>query len=156
VSVNLTLVFEVVAFFAFIYLFKRWFWAPILGAMEDREQRIADGLAAAERGQQQLLEVREQAEQILDEARRQASEILAQANKRHTEMLEQARAEARAEGQRIVNAARSEIEQEVVRARESLRAELGNLIMEGTERVLRREVDSKAHNDLVEELVAQI
>lgn len=155
-SVNLTLLFEVIAFLAFIYLFKMWFWKPILGAIENREQTIADGLAAAERGQQQLVEVREEAEKILGEAREQASEILAQANRRHNEMLEQARADARAEGERLVHAARAEIQQEVVRAREALRAELGSLVIDGTERILGREIDSKAHSDLVEELVAQI
>lgn len=155
-SINLTLIFEVIAFLAFIYLFKRMFWKPILGAMEDRERRISDGLAAAEQGQRRLLEVREEASKILDEAREQAAEILGQAKKQHNEMLEQAREDARAEGERLVNSARAEIQHEVVQARLALRAELGNLVIDGAERILKREIDSKAHNDLIEELVANL
>ncbi|HYW04766.1 MAG TPA: F0F1 ATP synthase subunit B [Gammaproteobacteria bacterium] len=155
-NIDLTLLGEMLTFMVLVVVTMKYIWPPLTEAIRDRQARISDGLAAAERGQQQLEQAREDAEKILQEAREQASEILAQANKRHSEMLEKSREDARAEGERLVEAARAEIQQEVVRARETLRAELGNLVIDGAERVLAREIDSKAHNDLVDELVEQI
>lgn len=153
---NATLIGQIITFLVFVEFTRRFVWPHVLQAMEERRQKIADGLAAAERGQRELQEADVKAKDVLKEARQQAAGIIEQANKRGSEIVEEAKASARAEGERLVSAAKAEIDQEVARARETLRAEVATIAVEGAGRILKREIDAAAHAQLMDELTAQV
>jgi F-type H+-transporting ATPase subunit b len=155
-NLNLTLIAQAVTFAAFIWFTVKFVWPFMLRAIEARQKTIADGLAAAEQGRRTLELSTRQADEAIKEARARAAEILAQAEKRRQEMIEQARQEARGEGDREVAAAKAEIEQEVTRAREELRDRVASLAVAGAEKILRREVDTRAHADLLESIKRQL
>ena len=149
-NINLTLIAQAVMFFVFILFTAKFVWPPLVRAMDARQKQIAEGLAAAERGKQELEQASVRTTEMLREARQQAQEILAQAEKRGAQIVEEAKQSATEEGARIVTAAKAEIEQEASRAREMLRAQVAALAVAGAEQILRREVDAKAHADLLE------
>ena len=155
-NLNLTLIAQAVTFAAFIWFTVKFVWPFMLRAIEARQKTIADGLAAAEQGRRTLELSTRQADEAIKEARARAAEILGQAEKRRQEMIEQARQEARDEGDREVAAAKAEIEQEVTRAREELRDRVASLAVAGAEKILRREVDTRAHADLLESIKRQL
>lgn len=150
----ITLIIEIIAFALFIYFFKKVLWGPLMGVMDERATRISDGLAAGERGRKELEEATSNAEDVLKKAREQAHEILANAQRQANDNLERSRDDARAQGERIVAAARQEVEQSVAHAKDELRRQVGQLAVVGAEQILKREVDAKAHNDLIDDLVA--
>lgn len=156
VAITGTLLVQIAVFLTLVWILKRWLWGPLLGVMDERKKQIADGIAAGNRGKRELEEATENAEQALADARNQAQEILANAQRQYNENVERSRAEAREEGERIVAAAREEVDQLVVHAKEDLRREVGELAVSGAERILKREVDAKAHNDIIDDLVGQI
>jgi F-type H+-transporting ATPase subunit b len=153
---NLSLVAQAITFAAFIWFTVKFVWPPMLRAIEARQKTIADGLAAAEQGKRSLETSSKQAEQAIQEARARAAEIISQAEKRDAQMIEQARLAAKAEGDREKAAAKAEIEQQVTRAREQLRDRVASLAVAGAEKILRREVDAKAHGDLLESIKRQL
>lgn len=155
-SINLTLFFEVIAFLAFIYSFKRFLWKPILTALDARDKKIADGLAAAEQGKQDLTQAEQRSDEILREAKQHAQEIIVQADKRAAQLLDEAKTNAQAEGGRLIAGAKAEIEQEMFRARETLRIQVAQLAVAGAENILKREVDPKVHADMLTALQAQL
>lgn len=155
-GINATLIGQMITFGLFVWVMMKFVWPPLTQAMQERQQRIADGLAAAEQGNTQLERSRQEVESALQAARQQAAEILAQANRRGAEMIEQAKQAAREEGERQIRSAEALIAQEVSQARESLRREVADLAMAGAGRILKREIDPSAHRDLVDELVGQI
>ena len=155
-SFNLTLIAQAVAFALFIWFTVRFVWPPLLRAIEARQKTIADGLAAAEQGKKSLETSSKQAEQAIQDARGRASDILAQAEKRGAEMVEEAKVAAKAEGDREKAAAKADIQQEAQRAREQLREQVAALAIAGAEKILRREVDAKAHADLLESIKRQL
>ncbi len=155
-DINVTLIGQAGTFLVFILFTMKFVWPPIKEAMDKRREEIADGLAAAERGQREQELAQQRAEETIREARNQAAEIVDQANKRGTEIVEEAKASARAEGERIKESAQSEIEQEVNRAREKLRAQVATLSVTGAERVLRKEVDAAAHERMLDDLVSEL
>lgn len=155
-SINATLLGQMIVFGVFVWFTMKFIWPPLLQAMQDRQKRISEGLAAAERGARELNEATEKAENLLREAREQAQEILGNAQKQANEAIERSREEAREEGERLKAAAREEIDQAVAHAKDELRREVGQLAVVGAERILRREVDEDAHNDIVDDLVANI
>jgi F-type H+-transporting ATPase subunit b len=155
-NINATLLVQALSFAALIWFTVRFVWPMLTDAIDDRNKRIADGLAAAEKGRQALEVSSRQAEDALKEARARAAEILAQADKRAAEMVEQAKTAARDEGAREKSAAKAEIEQEYARAREQLREHVAALAVAGAEKILRREVDAKAHGDLLDAIKQQI
>jgi len=124
--------------------------------MEERQRRIADGLAAAEKGKHDLELAEKRATDVLRKAKAQASDILAQAERRAAEIVDEARGEARVEAERILTAARSDIEQERNRAREDLRASVGNLVVMGASKILEKEIDARAHARLLADAVKQL
>jgi F-type H+-transporting ATPase subunit b len=156
VSINLTLFFEVIAFLAFIYSFKRFLWKPILTALDARDKKIADGLAAAEQGKQDLTQAEQRSDEILREAKQHAQEIIVQADKRAAQLVDEAKANAQLEGGRLIAGAKAEIEQEMFRAREALRIQVAQLAVAGAENILKREVDPKVHADMLTTLQAQL
>lgn len=155
-SINLTLIAQAIAFALFIGFTVKFIWPPLLRAIEQRQKTIADGLAAGERGRQELEVSGRRAQEELAKARERASEILAQAEKRGQEMIEEAKTAARDEGNREKAAAKAEIEQEVSRAREMLREQVASLAVAGAEKILRREVNAQAHAELLAQLRQEI
>ncbi|MEW5893455.1 MAG: F0F1 ATP synthase subunit B [Pseudomonadota bacterium] len=149
-NINLTLIGQSITFFFFVWFCMKYVWPPIVNALEARRKQIADGLAAADRGKHELELSAKRATETLHEAKQKAAEIIAQAEKRAAQVIEEAKDTARLEGERQIAAAKSEIEQEIMRAREQLRGEVAALVVAGAEKILRREVDAKAHADLLE------
>lgn len=155
-NINWTLVGQAISFAIFVWFCVKYVWPPILAALEERENRIADGLAAAEKGQQDLANAETRIEDILQEGREKAQEFVNQANKRGDEIVEQAKQTAVDEGERLLTAARSLIDQERNEARESLRGQVASLALAGAEQVLMREVDAKAHSEVLDKLTAEL
>jgi F-type H+-transporting ATPase subunit b len=155
-NINLTLIAQAAAFAIFIWFCAKFVWPPLLRAIETRQKQIADGLAAGERGKQDLELASKRADDVVREARQRAQEILGQADKRAAELVEEAKNQAKAEGDRIIAGAKAEIDQEVFRAKESLRSQVAVLAVQGAEKILRREVDAKAHADLLNAVTAEL
>ena len=155
-NINLTLIGQAISFAIFVWFCVKYVWPPVLAALEERENRIADGLAAAEKGQQDLANAEIRIEEALQEGRDKAQEFISQAQKRGDEIVDQAKQTAIDEGERLLAAARSQIEQERNEARESLRGEVASLALAGAEQVLMREVDANAHRDVLDKLTAEL
>ena len=155
-NINFTLFAQAIVFTAFIWFTIKFVWPPLLRAIEARQKQIADGLAAAEQGKKSLEVSSKQAEQAIQEARQRAAEIVAQAEKRGSQVVEEAKASAKAEGDREKAAAKADIQQEAQRAREQLREQVAALAVAGAEKILRREVDAKAHADLLDGIKKQL
>ena len=155
-NINLTMLMQAAAFAAFIWFTARFVWPPLMRAVETRQKQIADGLAAGEEGRKSLANAEKRIADLVGEARAKAGEIVAQGEKFRQETVEQAKAEAKAEADRIVAAAKAEIAQEVARAKEDLRHQVSSLAIAGAEKILQREVDAKAHADLLAEIERQV
>lgn len=155
-NINLTLFGQMIAFAVFVWFTMKFVWPPIMKAIEERKAKIADGLAAAERGKHEQQLAQQRATERLQEAKQQAAEIVARAEKRAAEIVEESKDTARAEGERLLEAARAEIEQESNKAREQLRQSVAQLAVAGAERILRREIDADAHKDIVADLAQRI
>jgi F-type H+-transporting ATPase subunit b len=155
-NINLTLFAQAAVFAAFIWFTAKLIWPFMLRAIAARQKTIADGLAAAEQGRRSLETSTRQAEDALAQARARAAEILAQAEKRAAQLVDEARHAAREEGDRELAAARAEIDQELTRAREQLRDQVATLAVAGAEKILRREVDARAHGELLDSIKRQL
>jgi F-type H+-transporting ATPase subunit b len=155
-NINATIIGQAIVFLILIWFSVKFIWPPLLKAIEDRQKKIADGLAAAERGQKELHQASGDAQAIVDEAREKALKIVDQANRRSSEIVEEARSTAISEGQRLVGDARQEVALEQARARDALRKDVGTLAVAGASRLLEREIDPKAHADLIEKLAREI
>jgi F-type H+-transporting ATPase subunit b len=149
-NMNLTLIGQSITFAVFVWFCMKFVWPPIVNALEARKKQIADGLAAADRGKHELELAAKRASESLHEAKQKSAEIIAQAEKRATQMIEEAKNAAKEEGDRMIAAAKAEIEQESHRAREALRSDVAALVVAGAGKILRREVDAKAHADLLD------
>ncbi|RLJ20643.1 F0F1 ATP synthase subunit B [bacterium endosymbiont of Escarpia laminata] len=155
-NINLTLIGQLLSFMVFVWFTMKFVWTPIMGALEVRKKEIADGLAAAERGQHEQVLAKERAKGVLHEAKAQAAEIVAQAQKRGAEIVDEAKGSARTEGERILTAAQAEIEQETNRAREQLRGKVAELAIAGAEKILKKEINAETHRDIVDSLAKEI
>ncbi len=155
-NINATLIGQTIMFALFVWFCMKFVWPPIMAALDARNKRIADGLAAAERGKNDLALAAKRSTELLREAKEKVAEIIALGDKRASEIVEEAKAQAKIEGERIVTAAKSEIEQEVFRAKEQLRTQVSAIALAGASKILGREIDAKAHNDLLDKLVAEI
>ena len=153
---NATLIGQLIAFAIFVWFTMTYVWPYLLKMMHEREKRIADGLAAAEEGQQTLIQAQQRLDDMVSEGKQQASEIISQAQRRGDEIIDAAKNEARAEGERLKAAAHSEIEQERMQAREQLKEEVAMLALAGAEQILMREVDKKAHNEVLAKLGTEL
>jgi F-type H+-transporting ATPase subunit b len=156
VSINLTLIAQMFVFGLLIWFTMTFVWPIILRAMEARAKRIADGLAAAEKGQKDLVQAKSRSDDIIREARVKAVQIVDHAQHRANELIDEARMAAITEGERLAVAAQQQIELEANRARESLRKDVATLVVTGASRLLEREVDAKTHAELLNKLSAQI
>jgi F-type H+-transporting ATPase subunit b len=156
VNINLTLIGQMIAFAGFVLFCMKYVWPPILAAMAERAEKIADGLAAADRAGHDLELAQEKAVERLKEAKVEASGIIEGANKRGRQIVDEAKEQAVAEGDRLKEAAQAEIEQEVNRAREELRGQVASLALAGAEKVLEAEIDASRHSELVNKLAAEL
>jgi len=156
VNINATLLGQAITFAILIWFTMKFVWPPLMAAMAERAKTIADGLAAAERGKHDLELAEKRAAEILRLGKEKASEIIAASEKRASEIVEEAKANAKTEGDRILVAAKADIDQEVFRAREQLRTQVTAVALAGAGKILGREIDAKAHNDLLDKLVAEI
>jgi F-type H+-transporting ATPase subunit b len=148
-NINLTLLAQAVTFSILIWFTIKFVWPPLLHAIETRQKTIADGLAAGERGKMDLELAEKRASQELHAAKERASEIIGLAEKRASEIIEEAKNGAKTEGDRIIAGAKAEIDQEVNRAKEGLRQQVAELAVAGAEKILRREIDAKAHSAML-------
>jgi F-type H+-transporting ATPase subunit b len=155
-NLNLTIIGQSISFLLFVGFCWKFVWPPIIRALHERQVKIADGLSAAERGQQEHKRAEERASELLKQAKLEASELLAQAQKRGNQMVEEAKGAARNEGERIKQAAQAEIQQELNRAKDALRARVAELAIAGAERILQQEVDAKTHKKALAELAEQL
>jgi F-type H+-transporting ATPase subunit b len=155
-DINFTLVMQALAFGAFIWFTAKFVWPPLMGAIENRQKQIADGLAAGEEGKKSLASAERRITDMLSDAKSRSAEIIAQGEKLKIEAVEAAKQEAKAEADRILAAARSEIQQELSRARESLRDQVSDLAVAGAAQILKREVDATAHAELLAAIRQQL
>jgi len=152
----MTLIGQSIAMLVFVWFCMKFIWPPIMQAIEERQTQIADGLAAAERGQQSLDKAQVEAEDIIGDARKQATGILDQAHARANEIVADGKADGVKERDRQVTAAKAEVEQETNRAREELRGQVSAIAVASAEKILKREIDSKAHEDILGKLAAEL
>lgn len=155
-NINLTLIVQMVVFALLVWLTMSKGWPHLMVKIEERQRKIAQGLAAADRGEQELQQAREGAEGILREARERGGKIIEQAQHRANDIVEQARTAATQEGQRLVASAQQQIGLETSRAREGLRREVGEIAVAAASKLLEREIDARTHQDLISKLAAQI
>ena len=155
-DINLTLFMQAAAFAAFIWFTARFIWPPLMRAIDTRQKQIADGLAAGEQGRQSLASTEKRIADMMTEAKTRSSEIIAQGDKLKTETIDAAKAQAKVEADRILAGAKSEIEQEIMRAKEALRNQVADLAVAGAAKILKREVDAKAHADLLAAIRQQL
>ena len=155
-NLNVTLFAQAITFFLFIIVSVMWVWPMVLRKIEERQKIIADGLAEAERGRSSLAEAQKQNEITLREARARAQEIVAAAEKAAAQRIEESKSQAKTEGDRLVAAAKASIEQEVQSAKQQLREQVAALAVSGAEKILAREVDARAHADMLNRLKAQL
>jgi F-type H+-transporting ATPase subunit b len=155
-NINLTLLMQAAAFAAFIWFTAKFVWPPLMRAIDTRQKQIADGLAAGEQGRQSLASTEKRIADMMSEAKVRSSEIIAQGDKLKSETIDAAKSQAKEEADRILAGAKSEIEQEIMRAKEALRNQVADLAVAGAAKILKREVDAKAHADLLAAIRQQL
>ena len=155
-NINLTLLGQMITFVVFVWFTKKYVWTPIINALDERRSRIADGLAAAEKGQQAQAVGEQKAQELIAQAKSQAAEILSKAEKRGGEIVDEAKDGAKQEGDRILASARGEIDKELNMAKEQLRGQVAALSVEGASKILAREVDASVHADMLDDLAAKL
>lgn len=155
-NLNLTILGQAISFGIFVWFCMKFVWPPIITAMQERQAKIADGLAAAEKGAEAQELAQKEADEVVAAAKTQASEIISQAQKRSNSMVEEAKDEARSEAEKVKQTAQADIEQEVVAARENLRGQVSTLAVAGAARILGKEIDADAHAKALDDLIAQI
>jgi len=152
----MTLIGQTIAMIVFVWFCMKFIWPPIMTAIEERQKEIADGLAAAERGQQSLDKAKAEADDIVADARQQATKIIDQAHARANEIVAEGKAEGVKERERQLAAATAEVEQEANRAREELRGQVSAIAVASAEKILQREIDPQAHEDILSKLAAEL
>ena len=155
-NINATLIVQMIVFLLLVWATMSLAWPYIVSRMQEREKRIAAGLAAAEQGQKDLSEAKSRAEDVVKEARARALAIESQARTQANQIIEDARKAASLEGEKALAAAKSQIELESNRARDSLRSQVVSLAVAGAKRVLEKEIDPKAHGELLDQLAAKL
>lgn len=155
-NINATLFGQAITFGLFIWFTMKFVWPPIVRAMQDREKTIADGLAAARKGEEKLLRAEEEVHAELAKAREKSNQIIKSANTRADEIIRDAQQKATVEGQRLIAVAQERIEQEIDAARKGLREEVANIAMASTEKLIQRSMDDQQHRDLLNKMVAEL
>ena len=155
-DINMTLIGQTIAMIVFVWFCMKFIWPPLLAAIEERQEKIAEGLAAADKGQESLEKATVEATGIIEDARKQATSILDQANARANEIVAEGKTDGVKERERQLGAAKAEIEQEANRAREELRGQVSAIAIASAEKILEREIDGKQHDDILGKLAAEL
>ena len=155
-NLNATLIVQTLVFLILGWITMKFIWPPLTAALSERQKKIADGLAAADKGEKSLVEAQANVAELVKDARVQATKIVDQASRRANEVIDEAKLTATAEGQRLVTAARADVQLDQSRAREQLRKEVAALAVAGASKLLGREIDARAHADLLEKLAVEI
>ncbi len=153
---NLTFLGQIIAFAIFVWFCAKFVWPPLIGAIEERQKKIAEGLDSADQAAKDLELAQHEAAKKLQEAKHEAAAILDQANRRAAQLVEQGKTDAKEEGERIVSSARAEVDKEVNMAREELRRRVSELTIAGAEKILQTEIDEKKHSELLDKLTAEL
>jgi F-type H+-transporting ATPase subunit b len=151
-NINATLIGQTIAFFMFVWFCMKYVWPPLVAALEERKAKIAEGLAAAERGEKEQELAEKRATDVIHEARAEASDIINLANVRAGEMVEEAKGKAVEEAAKVIKGAEAEIEQEVASAREALRAQVSSLVITAAEQIIKSEIDVNKHKALINDV----
>ncbi len=155
-SINLTMIGQLISFVMFVLFCMKFVWPPLTEIMRQRQKLIAEGLEKATAAEKQLEQANEAASVELEEAKKQSAELISQARNRANQLVEEAKMTAREEADRILQGAQAEIDQEVNRAREQLRSQIGDLAIEGAEKILEKSIDRATHEDMLTKLSAQL
>ena len=155
-DLNATLIGELIAFTVFVLFCMKYVWPPLNGAIEARQKKIEDGLAASDRAEKDLELAQKKAAQQLQDAKAQAADIIDQANKRRTQIVEEAKIEGETERNKIIAQGEAEVEAERNRAREELRKDVATLAIAGAEKIIKRSIDKEANSDIIDKLVAEL
>ena len=155
-DINITLIGQTIAMIVFVWFCMKFIWPPLLGAIEERQEKIAEGLAAADKGQERLEQATAEAEEIISEARKAATGILDQAHARANEIIADGKSDGVKERERQLVAAKADIEQETNRAREELRTQVSSIAVASAEKILEREIDDKQHQDILGKLAQEL
>lgn len=155
-SINATLIGQMITFTLLVWFTMKYVWPPIMAALEERKTKIAEGLAAAERGQDEIRLAEKKAKSVLKEAKEQSAEIIATAQKRANDLVEESKLQAKAEGDRLLEAAKAQIQQEMLQARENLRKEVSSLALRAAEQILKEEIDKAKHQDILNRAAEQL
>lgn len=153
---NATLIGQIISFAVFVWFTMKFVWPLLLKQMQDRETKIADGLAAADKGQQALVDAERRRAELVDEGKHHAADIVNQAQKRGDEILEESKSNAKSEAARLIHAAKAEIDRERSQARENLKREVAIIALAGAEQILMREVDKNAHNAILAKVSSEL
>ena len=151
-NINLTMLGQLIAFVMFVMFCMRYVWPPLTEVMRSRQSTISEGLENAAKAEQQLQQANESASNELEAAKREAGELIAQARSRANQIIDEAKVQAKDEAQRIIDGAQDDIDQEISRAREALRERVGELAIEGAEKILATSVDRSAHEAMLTKL----
>ncbi len=155
-SINATLIGQMITFTLLVWFTMKYVWPPIMQALEERKSKIAEGLAAAEKGQEEIKLAEKKAKKVLKEAKDQAAEIVSLAQKRANEVVEESKQTAQKEGERLIQAAHAQVEQEIQQAKESLRKEVASLALRAAEQILQEEIDKARHKEILEKTTAEL
>lgn len=155
-DINFTIIGQLITFLILVFFTMKYVWPPITKAMHDREKKIAAGLEAAEQSKRELQMAEQRSVTIIREAKTQASQIIEQANLHSSQLVEEAKNQAKQESQRIVDMAQSDIDREVTRAKQALKTQLATLAIAGAEKIIQRKLDASAHNEILNDLAAEI
>lgn len=155
-SINATLIGQMITFTLLVWFTMKYIWPPIIAAMEERKAKIAEGLAAAEKGHEEIRLAEKKAKSVLKEAKEHSAEIIGSAQKRANEVVEEAKLQAKKEGERILEAARAQVEQEIQQARENLRKEVSALALRAAEQILKEEIDKAKHQNILNRAVEEL
>lgn len=155
-NIGYTLLGQAISFALLIWLTMKFIWPPLMNAIKERQQKIADGLAAAEKARTELKDADERIAEEVRKARQQAAEIIDRAQQQGNQIIEQARAEALEEINRQKRIAQDEVAQMAQRARDQLREQVGVLALKGAEKIVQREIDPATHKALIDQLAAEI
>jgi len=156
VNINATLIGQMITFGLFVLITMKYIWPPLMSALEERQGKIADGLAAAERGQRELELAQHKSTDVLREAKIQASEIIEKANHRASQIVEAAKDKAREEGKRLYNIAQEDIASEVNQAKQVLRKQVATIAISGAERILKHNIDQAVNSSLINDLIEEL
>lgn len=155
-DINMTLLGQMITFGIFVWVTMKFVWPPVTQAMSERQKRIADGLEAAERGQRELELAKQNSAKQLRETKLKAAEIVEQANRRGSHIIEESKVQAKEEGERLLTLARAEIEQDLQAAKQQLRKQVASIAIASAEKILQRQVDAAANNELLDQLIEEI